>query len=62
MNNGGFETIDDWYAALVVVARSNNNGSAVRDFDGWTSLWEEESPADAYYEEFPEHISDGVQK
>ena len=44
-----------WYAELQDIAAKHNNKSAVQDFDGWTFDWDTQSPADAYYSEYPEH-------
>lgn len=46
---------DEWFSALQEIARSHHNISAVRDYDGWTQNWLHETPADAYYSEYPEH-------
>ncbi|MDX1252181.1 MAG: hypothetical protein IDH49_08060 [Gammaproteobacteria bacterium] len=50
-----FESRVDWYDALVAIAKRHDNKSAVRDFDGWTDNWENITPEESYYEEFPEH-------
>lgn len=52
-----FESKEDWYVALVEIAKSHDNKSAVRDFDGWTDNWKNETPEESYYSEFPEHKS-----
>lgn len=50
-----FETSEEWHEALKLVAAKHDNKSAVRDFDGWTMNWENETPEEAYYSEYPEH-------
>ena len=50
-----YDNVDLWYEALVKIAKSHNNASAVRDFNGWTGEWENSLPKDVYYAEFPEH-------
>lgn len=50
-----YESAEDWYAALVQVARSHDNQNAVRDFDGWTYDWKLYAPESTYYAEFPGH-------
>lgn len=54
--NGAYESKEDWYEALVAIAKRHNNKFAVRDFDGWTDNWENQTPEESYYEDFPEHI------
>lgn len=50
-----FECPEDWYEALKAVAKRHDNTAAVRDYDGWTCAWEDASPEDTYYNEYPEH-------
>lgn len=50
-----YETSDEWYEALVAVAKRHENKSGVRDREGWTMNWENETPEQAYYGEFTEH-------
>lgn len=50
-----FESKKEWYDSLLVIARTHDNGSAVRDFEGWTDNWKNQTPAESYYAEFPEH-------
>lgn len=50
-----FESKDDWYFALVEIAKRHENQSGVRDFNGWTDNWKNETQEVAYYREFPEH-------
>lgn len=57
--NGGFETAEEWYGALKQVAGAHMLSSLVRDFEAWTSNWENEKPEDAFYNEYPEY-QDGV--
>lgn len=55
MKKHDFETKQDWYDALVDIAKEHGNKDAVRDLDGWTYKWKQETPEEAYYSEFPEH-------
>ena len=55
-----YTSSDDWYEALKAIAKKHNNISAVRDQEGWTSDWENQTPELAYYEEFPEHKQMGA--
>ena len=48
------DCVEDWYEELLRIAAFNNNKDAVTDFDGWTDGWEDYSPANVYYAEFPE--------
>ena len=50
-----FESNEEWYESLVDIAKTHQNTGAVRDFDGWTENWKNETPEEAYYSEFPEH-------
>ena len=50
-----FQSSDEWYAHLQVIAKKHDNSSAVRDREGWTQNWESGSPEYAYYSEHPEH-------
>ena len=50
-----YEQRDEWYEALQKIARSHDNERAVRDYEGWTDGWDEVSPEDCYYQEYPEH-------
>jgi hypothetical protein len=50
-----YETAESWFDELLGIAASHHNHDAVRDFDGWIDGWEDHSPADVYYSEFPEH-------
>lgn len=50
-----YERAEDWFNELKKIADSHGNKDAVRDFEGWTEGWEDRSPSDVYYEEFPEH-------
>lgn len=46
---------DEWYEALVEIAKKHNNKSAVGDREGWVFNWENETPEEAYYGMYPEH-------
>lgn len=50
-----FNNADEWYEVLVEIAKRHDNKSAVRDREGWTFNWENETPEDAYYGMYPEH-------
>jgi len=50
-----YDDADDWYSDLVAIAERHGNKSAVRDREGWTYNWKNETPEDAYYEMYPEH-------
>ncbi|MBU0703771.1 MAG: hypothetical protein KKC18_07875 [Chloroflexi bacterium] len=50
-----YDNKDDWYDDLVAIAGRHHNKSAVRDREGWTMNWQAETPAQAYYGEYPEH-------
>lgn len=50
-----YDDKDDWYDALVALAESHDNKQGVRDREGWTGNWRNETPEQAYYAEFPEH-------
>ena len=39
-----YETLDNWYEALQNIARTHANSSAVSDRNGWTDMWQQESP------------------
>jgi len=56
--NGGYENKDDWYEALKKVAGKHQLTDLVRDKVAWTSSWMNESPKDAFYEEYPEYWED----
>lgn len=55
-----FRSKDDWYDELVRIADKHENTRGVRDFEGWTSNWETETPDEAYYSEFPTHLNTSV--
>lgn len=50
-----YSSAEAWFADLQDLAAKHHNGSAVRDFEGWTEDWQKQSPAEAYYAEYPEH-------
>lgn len=50
-----YESKDEWYDHLVVVATNHANRTAVRDKEGWVDNWRNQTPEEAYYDEFPEH-------
>lgn len=58
-DNRLYKNVNEWYEALVAIAKSHGNQSAVRDFEGWTDTWEVHEPSDTYYSEFPEHKIEG---
>lgn len=53
--NGGFRSDTEWFFALQAVAARHGNAGAIRDFEGWTDGWQNQSPEAVYYAEFPEH-------
>lgn len=48
-----YANAQQWFKTLKSIAKENKNESAITDFEGWTSNWENESPSEAYYNEFP---------
>jgi hypothetical protein len=50
-----YTSSDDWYDALKAIAAKHDNTRAVRDREGWTDNWRNQTPEFAYYDEFPEH-------
>jgi hypothetical protein len=55
MGTHNYETEQEWYDRLVEVAESHDNSFAVRDREGWIMDWEEMTPEESYYGEYPEH-------
>ncbi|MDD2721633.1 MAG: hypothetical protein PHH47_13020 [Gallionella sp.] len=53
--NGGFDTADDWYEALVILASAHMVRNLIRDREAWTSNWQNEKPEEAFYNEYPEY-------
>jgi hypothetical protein len=43
-----FESRDDWYEALKTIAAKHDNVRAVRDREGWTDNWRNQTPEFAY--------------
>lgn len=50
-----YTNAQEWFSALQGIANKHDNRNAIRDFEGWTQGWEESTPAEVYYAEFPEH-------
>ena len=53
-----YETVEEWFKLLQELSRQH--GRNILDFDAWTENWENESPNEAYYKEYPEDLADNA--
>ncbi|MCQ8182211.1 hypothetical protein NP603_13900 [Methylomonas sp. SURF-1] len=53
MRKHNYETADDWYAALIELATAEGAAHLVRDREAWVSNWQNETPAEAFFNEYP---------
>ena len=58
MSKHNYQTADDWYAALIELATAEGKAHLVRDREGWTFNWQDETPEEAFFGAYPELVTE----
>lgn len=51
-----YDSKDEWYEALLAIAKTHGVEHLVRDKDGWTYNWENETPSESFYNDYPQYL------